>query len=267
MIKLGMVAQDLHYGPRPQRLSNKNRLFMKLETRMRWRLIAVIAIAIGAAVLIVEFPKLEGPLLKFIEWLRSLGPIGTLLLALVYVPVAVLVLPTWPITWSAGFILGLVPGVIAASLGGTLGAVGAFLSGRFLARQWVERKFAARPLFQALNKAIEANSFKIVALSRLSPVLPYNILNYVFGISRVRLSTFALATWLGMLPVTAMHVYLGTAIKNAADLWRGRVHATPATHATLVVGILATALVTVVLTRAARRALAGQLGSSREQKP
>jgi uncharacterized membrane protein YdjX (TVP38/TMEM64 family) len=108
---------------------------------------------------------------------------------------------------------------------------------------------------QALETAVEENGLKIVVLSRLSPAFPYNVINYAYGTTRLPLHTYVLATWLGMFPVTALHVFLGASIKKVDDLVRGQYEGGPAAKILLVLGIVATLAATIVITRAARRAL------------
>jgi uncharacterized membrane protein YdjX (TVP38/TMEM64 family) len=164
-------------------------------------------------------------------------------------------LPTWPLTWSAGYLFGLVPGMIAASLGSTSGALAGFAASRSLVGQWFQRRLAGHPRLRALERAVERQAFKIVLLSRLSPVFPYNVVNYLFGMTAISWQTFTLASWLGMLPVTSVHVYFGTAIENAAELLSGHAIASPARTIALVIGIVASVVVTVVLARIARGAM------------
>jgi uncharacterized membrane protein YdjX (TVP38/TMEM64 family) len=224
-----------------------------------WRLLLLLVIAAVAVPVLVFYPLLAGQLAELIEWLRSLGPSGYLLVVAIYIVAAALLLPSWPLTWSAGFIFGVVPGTIVASLGGTLGAISGFLCGRYLARDWVQKLRVRWPLLQALETAVEENGFKIVALSRLSPAFPYNVINYAYGTTRLPLRTYVGATWLGMFPVTVVHVFLGASIKNVDDLVRGQYEGGLAARLLLGLGIVATLAATIMITRAARRALQAAL--------
>src|SRR5580698_789931 len=127
-----------------------------------WRLLLLLVIATVAVPVLVFYPLLAGELAELIEWLRRLGPSGYVLVVAIYILAAALLLPSWPLTWSAGFIFGVVPGTIVASLGGTLGAISGFLCGRYLARDWVQKLRVRWPLLQALETAVEENGFKIV---------------------------------------------------------------------------------------------------------
>src|SRR5918992_1403981 len=150
-------------------------------------------------------------LASFLEWVQGIGPWGAVLFAAAYVPAAVLLVPGSLLTLGAGFVFGVVKGTAIVSLGSTAGATAAFLVGRSIARDWVARRFAGRPKMAAIARAVETEGFKIVLLTRLSPVLPFNLLNYAFGLTAVPLKKFIIASWIGMLTGKLMYVYLRSA--------------------------------------------------------
>lgn len=195
-------------------------------------------------------------LVAFLEWTESLGPLGPVVFIGVYVVATVLFLPGSLLTLGAGLLFGLVRGTIAVSIGSTLGVTAAFLVGRYVARRRIEAALSDRPKFAAIDDAVGREGFKIVLLTRLSPAFPFNLLNYAFGVTRVRLRDYVIASWIGMLPGTVMYVYFGTLAKNLAALAAGDVGASGAGRtALLIVGLIATVVVTIVVTRTARRAL------------
>ncbi|MCI0743984.1 MAG: TVP38/TMEM64 family protein, partial [Verrucomicrobia subdivision 3 bacterium] len=128
----------------------------------------------------------------------------------------------------------------------------AFLVGRYLARGWVAKKIEGNASFAAIDRAVADEGWKIVGLTRLSPVFPFSLLNYAFGLTRVKLRDYVLASWIGMMPGTVMYVYLGSLARAGAAGEKK----SPAEWALYGVGLLATIAVTVVITRIARRALA-----------
>lgn len=172
-----------------------------------------------------------------------------------YVLATVLFLPGWILTLGAGAVFGVIKGSILVSIGATLGATAAFLIGRHLARGWVASKTAGNPRFEAIDAAVAREGWKIVGLTRLSPAFPFNLLNYAFGLTRVSLRDYVLASWIGMMPGTVMYVYLGSLAGDLATLGSGRASRTPAEWGLYVVGLLATVGVTVYVTRIARAAL------------
>jgi uncharacterized membrane protein YdjX (TVP38/TMEM64 family) len=195
------------------------------------------------------------------DWLRGRGKVwGLAILALAYTPAALLLFPTYLLTLGAGAIFGVPEATIAISLGSTFAAGVVFLVGRFLARRWVEAKLANSPRFRALDRAVADKGFRIVLLTRLSPAFPYTLLNYAYGLTKIRFRDYLLASWIGMLPGTLMYVSLGRGARGIADLtsvlFTGRASAADLEQALLLlVGLLATVAVTILVTRLARKSL------------
>jgi uncharacterized membrane protein YdjX (TVP38/TMEM64 family) len=229
--------------------------------RIRFALFVVLLVLIVAAVLLLPIGDLVSALFA---WLGRIGPWGPVLLVLLYVPACGLALPVWPLTMGAGFLFGLTMGFSAALLGGTLGACAAFLVSRGLARGAIEAKVSASPSFRAIDRAVASEGFKLVFLLRLSPAIPYNVLNFLLGVTGVSLRAYALASLVGMMPGALMYVYFGTAMKSAADLYSGRARAGWANFAVLLMGLLATVVVTVLLARMASRAVSAAAKASDE---
>jgi uncharacterized membrane protein YdjX (TVP38/TMEM64 family) len=197
----------------------------------------------------------RGILASFLQWVQGIGPWGALVFALAYVPAAVLFVPGSLLTLGAGFVFGLAKGTVLVSLGSTAGAAAAFVVARSLAHDWVARRIADRPTLAAMGRAVETEGFKIVLLARLSPALPFNLLNYAFGLTAVSFRTYVLASWIGMLPGTIMYVYLGSATKSLATLLSGEAPRSAGQQALFALGLAATVAVTIIVTRTARRAL------------
>ena len=187
---------------------------------------------------------------------EGLGAWGPFAVALIYIPACVLFLPGSVLTLGAGALFGLVKETIAVSIGSTLGAALAFILGRTVARRWIEKRVASHPSFAAIDEAVGREGFKIVFLTRLSPVFPFNLLNYAYGLTRVKFRHYFLASWIGMLPGTIMYVYIGSALGSVAAIFSsgGRTKST-AEWVLYGVGLVATIVVTVFVTRVARRAL------------
>jgi uncharacterized membrane protein YdjX (TVP38/TMEM64 family) len=191
----------------------------------------------------------------FLEWVQRAGPWAALLFGLAYIPAAVLFVPASVLTLGAGFVFGVAKGTVIVSLGSTAGAAAAFIVARTVGHDWVARRMAAWPALDAVGHAVEHDAFKFVLLTRLSPLFPFNLLNYAFGLSSVSFRMYLLASWIGMLPGTIMYIYLGSAAQSVAALLSGDLRRTPGQQAFFVVGLVATAAVTTLVTRSARRAL------------
>ncbi len=227
----------------------------KKDRRSAWK---VILAALLMAVLFVAFRQFNAQdLLKSaLEWVRGLGPAGPLLFMAIYVLATVLFLPGSILTLGAGAVFGVAIGSVVVSISATLGAVCAFLVGRYLARGWVEGKIDENPKFKAIDEAVAREGWKIVGLTRLSPIFPFNLLNYAYGITKVSFRDYFLASWVGMLPGTVMYVYIGSLAGDLATLGAGGGGpASAAQWALRILGLAATIGVTVYVTRIARKAL------------
>lgn len=226
---------------------------------MRDRAALRAALLAGAVILLAlagAFLPIAAWLEALLGWTRDLGPWAALALALVWLPAAVLLVPGSLITLGTGFVLGPGWGIVVVSLGSTLGATVAFLVGRRLGREWVRERVDRREVLEGVDRGIAEEGLKVVLLLRLSPIVPYNALNYALALTGVSLRDFVLGSWLGMLPGTVLYVGLGAGARSIAALATGTTDRSGWWLAALAAGILATALVVVVVTRAARRALA-----------
>ncbi len=192
---------------------------------------------------------------QFAEWVESLGTIGPVVFIAGYALAVVGFVPGSILTLAAGAIFGVLEGTLYVFLAATLGSTGAFLVSRYLARRAVERRLEGDERFAAIDRAVGAQGRRIVFLLRLSPIFPFNLLNYALGLTRVRLLDYVFAS-LGMIPGTLLYVYSGklagdvAAVAGGASIGRGTGY-----YAVLGLGFVATVLVTVAVTRIARRAL------------
>lgn len=221
-------------------------------------LVAVAAIVVVVA-LVVTARAVDAPALlrQALEGIARLGAWGPVLFALLYIAATVLFLPGSILTIGAGVVFGLARGLPIVSISATLGATAAFLVGRYVARGWIARKIAGHQNFAVIDEAVARDGWKIVGLLRLSPVVPFNVLNYAFGITRVSLRDYVLASWIGMLPGTVTYVYVGSVAGDLA-LTGARTGRSPLEWALYALGLVATIVVSVYVTRLARRALASR---------
>ncbi|HJZ87253.1 MAG TPA: TVP38/TMEM64 family protein [Polyangia bacterium] len=225
-------------------------------TRARALRVAALLLAAAAAVAALLLLPTSRWLLALTSWIHGAGVMGALVYGLAYVVATVLALPGTILTLGAGFAYGPFYGTLLVSPASVVGATLAFVLGRSLARGWIERRLSRYPRFAAVDRAVGVDGFKIVLLLRLSPVFPFNFLNYALGLTRVTLRDYVVASAIGMLPGTVMYVYLGSLVTNAAELASGRrPQAGPWGQVLFWGGLLATVLVTVLLTRLTRQAL------------
>jgi len=219
-----------------------------------WKWLLYPAVAIFLFVAAKEF-HVQDRLKQALDWVGQLGPWGAIIFIAIYVVATVLFIPGSVLTLGAGAVFGVMWGSIYVSIGSTLGATCAFLVGRYLARNAIARKIEGNERFVAIDKAVANEGWKIVGLTRLSPVFPFTLLNYAFGLTQVKLGHFILASWIGMMPGTVMYVYLGSLAKAAS----GERTRTTGEWVLYGVGLLATLLVTIFVTRIAKKALARRI--------
>lgn len=223
---------------------------------MKWRFGIVLMLLIVVAVMVARSEiDVREQTSRFVEWLQSQGSLGLVWLALAYIPASVLFFPVSLLTLAGGFAFDIVKTVVAVSLGSTVGATAAFLAGRTLLRRFIEHKVASDVRFRALDAAVAEQGFKIVMLTRFSPILPFGLLNYAFGLTKVRLRDFVLASWIGMFPGTVLYVAIGSAAKSLSDITAGRSEGSTAQKVFFAIGLLATLAVTIVISRIAKKAL------------
>ena len=193
--------------------------------------------------------------LDFAEWVRSLGPWGPVAFIAGYTVVTVAVMPAFLLTLAAGALWGFWFGLLLAMSGAATGATCAFLAARGVFRRFVQRYVDRHPRLVAIDRAVEQEGARLVFLLRLSPAVPFVLLNYVLGVSRIRLRDHFIGLC-GMVPTAAMYVYAGkvagdlTALATGAGTPRGTPY-----YVLLTLGLIATIAATVLVTRAARRAL------------
>src|SRR5437870_5395577 len=220
------------------------------------RLIALL-VSVIALFLAMRFLPVQQWLKSFNDWVGQMGVVGVFIFIGVYVLATVLLAPGSILTIGAGFAFGLWKGFLAVSAGATLGASLAFLIGRFIARDKVEAIARRNETFREIDNAIGEEGAKLIFLLRLSPVIPFNLSNYFYGLTAVKFWPYVLASWIGMMPGTFLYVYIGgagkAAVSAAAD---GEEMKHGWQYWTFTgVGLAATIVVTVWVTKIARDAL------------
>ncbi|MBW4538201.1 MAG: TVP38/TMEM64 family protein [Myxacorys chilensis ATA2-1-KO14] len=190
-------------------------------------------------------------------WIQNLGATGVIVFISVYVLAAIFFVPGSILTLSAGVVFGVVWGSVYVFIGATLGATLAFLIGRYLARSWVAKQIENNSKFKAIDEAVAREGLKIVILIRLSPVFPFNLLNYAFGVTQVSLKDYFLGC-VGMIPGTILYVYIGSLAGSLATIGTAQAtnpEAQKAQWISRILGLIATVGVTLYVTRIARKAL------------
>ena len=190
------------------------------RTKGWWKPVLLLALVVGVLVLASTF-NIGERIAQLRGWIDSLGNLGLLVYTLIYIIAVVAAIPGSPITVLAGALFGSVLGVIVVSIGSTIGAGLAFLVGRYFARDAVARWLKDKEKFKKLDRLTEEHGSIIVAITRLVPVFPFNVLNYGYGLTRVKFWTYVFWSWLCMLPGTILYVVGADAVTKG--LAQGRV--------------------------------------------
>jgi uncharacterized membrane protein YdjX (TVP38/TMEM64 family) len=231
---------------------------------LKWPLMAAaIAVMIVVAKQLSLAMLLQDALKDALTWVDSLGALAPLAFIAIYNVATVLLIPGSVLTLGSGILFGLGWGTLYVVVAATLGATIAFWIGRNFARGWVSRQLEKYPKFEAIDRAVAGQGFKIVALVRLSPLFPFNLLNYAFGITQVSLKDYVLGS-VGMIPGTILYVYLGSLLGNIAMIGAKTGVSDPQTARiqwiTKIVGLVITIAVTAYITQIAKKALDESIG-------
>jgi uncharacterized membrane protein YdjX (TVP38/TMEM64 family) len=219
---------------------------------MRFRLVVILAVV---AALFWFTSRHASSLVSLVAAAQRLGPFGPLLFIVIYsVAVVVLVPGSW-MTMAGGAVFGILPAVAYALVAATVGSTAAFLIGRYVARGFVARHLDAMPRFAAIDRAVSADARRIIVLLRLSPVTPFNFLNYGLGLTAISVWDFVIGS-VGMIPGAFMYAYAGNLAGQAlAVAGQATVPRNTSYYAMLAAGLVATAGASALVARAARRAL------------
>ena len=201
-----------------------------------WKLVLFAAIVLSLIVLARLF-GLGERLQELREWIAGMGNLGMVAYVALYIVAVAAAVPGLPISIAGAAIFGALKGVILVSIGSTLGASLAFLISRYLARDAIYGRLSGNEKFQRLDRLTEQHGAMIVAITRLVPLFPFNLLNYGFGLTRVPFLTYAFWSWLCMLPGTIVYLVGTDAIIRAA---------TTGEVPWLIVGVFVAALAVVI---------------------
>ncbi|MEN6427459.1 MAG: TVP38/TMEM64 family protein [Phycisphaerales bacterium] len=223
----------------------------------RVKLIVFIVVVVVGLMVAGGMVPIIGPLGSLFAYIGGLGSWGPVTLCGFYTASCVFLIPASIPTLAAGFLFGVFKGSITAMVGGTVGAVAAFWIGRMIANGRAQHRTARSHWLTSLDNAVGEQGFQVVLLSRLSPVFPYAILNYAFGLTKVSFRHYICGTVIGVLPAMVLYVYVGAGLRSLADLaayTRGEGQTTPALRVFFWAGLVVTVVVTVLLTRVAQKA-------------
>ena len=208
----------------------------------------IILLAVVVAIIVISAKMGVGEKLGALQdWIRSLGVLGPLAFMVVYAVATVAALPGSALSIVAGAVFGPVLGVVTVIFAATLGASLAFLVSRYFARNSIEKWLEGNEKFRRLDELTARHGDIMVAITRLVPLFPFNLLNYGFGLTRVAFKTYVVWSFVCMLPGTILYVVGSAAVAEAVR--EGKVPWLLVVVVALILGII------VVLGRQARKKL------------
>lgn len=217
-----------------------------LRKKRTWASVAAVSCLVT---LIIRLP-MATVLSQANGWIASQGEWAIPVFMSVYILAAIFGIPNIFLILAAGTLFGLTKGVLSASIADTLSIAACFVIGQTVGRRWLTSTIKADSRFHKLDRVFAKKGWTIVLLTRLSPVLPSNILNYSFSLTKINFWQYLFFSWLGMLPVIFTYVYIGTF--GASILTSDQ---SPQKLALQSLGLLATVGVMIYTTRLAASAL------------
>jgi len=210
------------------------------------------------AVVVISFLIPDAPtqqyMLDFLYWIKNVPRLyGSIILTSIYAVSLVFCFPGTPINLAAGFLFGVWVGSAVTVTGCDIGAILSYLLGRTLGRDWAQNQLMDNKKFALINLAIEKNAWVIIFLMRLSPVVPFGLCNYLFGVTKVGFVVYWTATTAGLIPCTIAYTYLGSLMRNLTDIYSDE--GDDQQLIIIVVGVVITVLGIIVITAVTKRTL------------
>lgn len=229
----------------------------RLKNALRIAMLLFLIVSISTFLLLLfTSDQVQTYTLNLIGWMEDLPvALSMSLMVLLYCIALIFFFPGTPFNLAAGFLYDFWFGSLVASLGCVLGALLAFLCGRTIARSWIKTKISKYPKFKAVDWAIRKKGVYIVCLTRLSPLFPFPLLNYAFGITKINILSYFIGTTLGILPATFAYTYLGTLMRNLADMWTATDQKENPNMLLLSLGAIGTLVSIIVITLITKRAI------------
>ncbi|MBT8141503.1 MAG: TVP38/TMEM64 family protein [Gammaproteobacteria bacterium] len=221
---------------------------------MRKKHIFALIILVLLALAIWQLP-VKTYLEQALLWVEANQGLAWIVFGVLYILAIVLLLPASLFSLAAGYLFGLLQGWLLVVVTATIGASLSLLVGRSLLRGWVLGRARDMPNFANLDDAVSKKGFLIVFLTRLSPVFPFSLINYVYGVTKITPRDYTIATFFGIMPGSLLYVYFGTTAKNLQEVLSGNVETSSGQQWFLYAGLVATLILTIVITRIAKHAL------------
>ena len=176
------------------------------------RFLLLAAVVVGIVLAVLNRESIDSAALE--TWITQFGPWAPVVFFCAYVLATLLFLPGLLFTLASGALFGPYLGTLIALVGATVGATAAFLVARYVLADWIQSRTPTR--VKRVIEGVEDEGWRFVAMTRLIPFIPFNALNYALGLTRIRLVSYALASFVFMAPGAAAYAYLGHAGRSLA---------------------------------------------------
>ncbi|MEN1760436.1 TVP38/TMEM64 family protein [Anoxynatronum sibiricum] len=192
----------------------------KQENQRRLLIIAgvlIIMIVIVRMSGISQFIRLENATLLR-DWVAGFGVAGPVVYILIYIAACLLMLPGFAVTLMGALAFGPIWGTVYTSIGSTLGAAAAFLTARYAARKMVENWLDENETFQRIDRGVEKQGWRMLMVTRMVPLFPFNLQNFAYGLTRISLGTYVVVSWVCMIPgIAAYNFMAGSVVAGEGD--------------------------------------------------
>ena len=155
----------------------------------------------------------------WVQYLEQQQAWSVVIFLVAHTVAALLGIPGTFLVFIGGIVFGLIWGTVWSVVGATLGAIAAFCLARYCLRQWVEQRFIHHAVLKRLNHVVQHNDLSCVLAIRFAPISPFSVVNFLFGLTRVRLKSYAIGTFIGIIPGTLAYTWLGV---TGHDAWSGK---------------------------------------------
>lgn len=191
---------------------------MKIGWR-KWLPIVGVLLLIGAVfVACVSIGDMPAATFELLEWVDELGRWGLVFYFALYIAVVIFLLPGIGFTLGAGFLFGFIWGGLVVVGALAIGSGSAFLLARYVFGKSLTRKLQENPRARLLNQGLQKEGWKIVLISRFSPIFPFKLSNYFFGLTRIPFRHFFFANLVGVIPLSLLNVYIGSLAAEFVEL-------------------------------------------------
>jgi uncharacterized membrane protein YdjX (TVP38/TMEM64 family) len=227
-----------------------------VKHKQRIKRLLLLGLVLLIPLLVMRVPAVRRALVDLVAFMRETPPQGIALFLVIEALALLATVPTWLMSGLAGYAYGFGWGFVVAWPGLIVCASVVFLVGRTIARKLISARSAETHFWKAVDRAVRKDGFKVTLLMRLAVALPQNLITYALSATTITMREFVAGSFLGYLPATILHVYVGSNVESAAALISGESsNRGPGAWVTAVLGFVLTVTALIIVSRYARKSL------------